>query len=96
MSAITLDSKFFKHYKGLYYYVVGESIHTETDERFVNYISLYATYAFPYGQMWSRPHDMFCGKIDDGRPRFVEVTKDKMPDDVLFDFEEYASKRRMI
>ncbi|MER2456349.1 DUF1653 domain-containing protein [Bacillus subtilis] len=46
----------FKHYKGGLYKVIGEVIHTETEEKLVTYEDM-------DGILWARPKDMFFGKI---------------------------------
>ncbi|MBJ3805114.1 DUF1653 domain-containing protein [Bacillus subtilis] len=46
----------FKHYKGGIYKVIGEAIHTETEEKLV-------TYEDHDGVLWARPKDMFLGKV---------------------------------
>jgi hypothetical protein len=61
-----------QHRNGNYYYVLNQSMHTETNEMLVNYISLYETSKFPFGTVWSRPHKMW-NEIVEGRPRFVHV-----------------------
>ncbi|HWT40755.1 MAG TPA: DUF1653 domain-containing protein [Dongiaceae bacterium] len=50
---------------------MGEGIHTETEEKFIVYKSLYAPYT-----IWVRPYDMFFETvIIDGQtiPRFAKV-----------------------
>ncbi|MED4799010.1 DUF1653 domain-containing protein [Bacillus atrophaeus] len=46
----------YKHYKGGLYKVIGESIHTETEEKLVTYEDM-------NGTLWARPKDMFFGKV---------------------------------
>ncbi|AWD89935.1 DUF1653 domain-containing protein [Bacillus sp. EKM601B] len=46
----------FRHYKGGLYKVIGEVIHTETEEKLV-------TYEDQYGVLWARPKEMFFGKV---------------------------------
>ena len=61
----------YRHYKGNEYEVIGEGIHTETEEKFIVYKSLYAPYT-----IWVRPYDMFFETvIIDGQtiPRFAKV-----------------------
>jgi len=65
MSALV--GKFFRHYKGKYYYVYNISTHTETNEKLVNYINL----ELPINN-WSRPLLMWNDLVD-GRPRFTQV-----------------------
>jgi hypothetical protein len=74
----SLVGKFFRHYKGKYYYVNSVSIHTESEEKLVNYYSLYANGKYEFGQMWSRPLTMWNESVD-GKDRFTEVDKDDVP-----------------
>ena len=62
----------YRHYKGNEYEVIGEGIHTETEEKLVIYKSPYAPYT-----IWVRPFDMFFEPVTvDGQivPRFAKVT----------------------
>ena len=61
-----LTGKFFRHYKGGIYYVLNLSIHTETNEILVNYISLND------GEHWSRPLTMWSKNVY-SLPRFEEI-----------------------
>ncbi|WP_328700202.1 DUF1653 domain-containing protein [Bacillus velezensis] len=59
----------FRHYKGGLYKVIGEVIHTETEEKLVTYEDQYAV-------LWARPKEMFFGKvIVDGKEikRFTKI-----------------------
>lgn len=59
----------FRHYKGGLYKVIGEVIHTETEEKLVTYEDQYAV-------LWARPKEMFFGKvIIDGKEakRFTKI-----------------------
>jgi hypothetical protein len=61
----------YRHYKGNEYEVIGEGIHTETEERFVVYKSLHEPFS-----IWIRPFDMFFEPVlVDGQnvPRFAKV-----------------------
>lgn len=61
----------YKHYKGKEYEVIGEAVHTETEERLVVYKALYAPYA-----LWVRPYGMFFETVTvDGQtiPRFLRA-----------------------
>lgn len=61
----------YRHYKGNEYEVIGEGAHTETEEKFVVYKSLYEPYT-----IWVRPFDMFFEPVEiDGEkiPRFAKV-----------------------
>ncbi|MEH7552884.1 DUF1653 domain-containing protein [Bacillus altitudinis] len=46
----------FKHYKGGTYKLVGEAIHTETEEELAVYYDM-------DGVVWARPKEMFFGKV---------------------------------
>ncbi len=62
----------YTHYKGNRYEVIGEAIHTETQEPMVLYKALYKG-NFPEGTIWARPLEMFSEiVIKDGKavPRF--------------------------
>ncbi|MGG1363536.1 DUF1653 domain-containing protein [Bacillus velezensis] len=59
----------FRHYKGGLYKVIGEVIHTETEEKLV-------TYEDQDGVLWARPKEMFFGKVVvDGKEikRFTKI-----------------------
>ncbi|MGP3749674.1 DUF1653 domain-containing protein [Bacillus sp. SG20033] len=59
----------FKHYKGGLYKVIGEAIHTETEEKLVTYEDM-------DGILWARPKEMFFEKIVvDGKEvnRFTKI-----------------------
>lgn len=59
----------FRHYKGGLYKVIGEAIHTETEEKLV-------IYEDHDGVLWARPKEMFFGKvIIDGKEikRFTKI-----------------------
>lgn len=61
----------YRHYKGNEYEVIGEGTHTETEEKFVVYKSLYEPHT-----IWLRPFDMFFEPVEiDGQkiPRFAKV-----------------------
>lgn len=49
--------KVYRHYKGGIYNVVGQAIHTETDERLVIYEDV-------RGVMWARPATMFHEHVE--------------------------------
>ena len=86
MSAATkYMGKFWRHYKGKYYYSYNVAIHTESMERLVVYRSLYADDINPFGQMWTRPESMWSepSPVDTARPRFEEIARDDLPQDVL-------------
>ncbi|NQU99785.1 MAG: DUF1653 domain-containing protein [Parcubacteria group bacterium] len=53
----------YKHYKGRYYQVIGEAIHSETLEKLVIYKALYNSKNFGKNSIWVRPKKMFLEKI---------------------------------
>ncbi len=55
----------YRHFKNKYYLVVGEALHSETDEKYVVYKQLYGE-----GLVYIRPYDMFLSEVD----------RDKYPD----------------
>lgn len=66
----------YEHYKGNRYEVVGEAIHTETQEPMVLYKALYKG-NFPEGTIWARPMAMFKESVTvEGRlvPRFRKLS----------------------
>ncbi len=61
----------YRHYKGNKYEVLGEGIHTETEERLIIYKALYEPFT-----IWVRPYDMFFETVTiDGQeiPRFSKL-----------------------
>lgn len=61
----------YRHYKGNEYEVIGEGVHTETEEKLVIYKSLYEPYT-----IWARPFAMFFESVViEGVeiPRFTKV-----------------------
>lgn len=48
----------YQHYKGNEYEVIGEGIHTETEERLIIYKSLYEPFT-----IWVRPYAMFFESV---------------------------------
>ena len=63
----SLVGKYFLHYKGKYYYVLNISIHTESNEKLVNYINLYG-----HINCSSRPITMWNESVND-KLRFTEI-----------------------
>ena len=62
----------YRHYKGNEYEVIGEGVHTETEERFVVYRGLYKPYT-----IWLRPYDMFFSSAiinNEEVPRFTKLS----------------------
>jgi len=86
---MSIVNKFFKHRNGNFYYVLNQSIHTETGESLVNYISLYATEKYPFGTIWSRPYKMW-NEIVEGSPRFVEKSP---PTEIMEKFVKHITKK---
>ena len=59
----------YRHFKGREYYVIGVATHSETEESFVVYQSLYGRQ-----RLWVRPYPLFFGTVSvNGQltPRFV-------------------------
>ena len=56
----------YRHFKNKYYLVVGEALHSETDEKFVVYKQLYGE-----GLLYIRPYDMFLSEVD--RNKYPDV-----------------------
>lgn len=71
----------YRHFKGKYYLVLGLARHSETEEKFVVYVSLYVGEG---PRMFVRPLDMFLEKtiVRNGKkqPRFVYIGPE-MPSD---------------
>ena len=63
----------YRHYKGGLYRLIGEGIHTESNEELVFYMSVET------GKLYARPFDMFYGTVnlDNGSvvPRFYELNE---------------------
>jgi len=53
----------YEHYKGKKYEVIGVWIHTETNEEYVVYRSLYASDDYPIWSIRLRPKTMFLESI---------------------------------
>ena len=71
--------KYYRHFKGGYYRLIGIAKDSETQEEKVVYQALYGD-----GQMWVRPKEMFFEKVErDGKvmERFEEVGVDEIPVD---------------
>jgi hypothetical protein len=76
MSKIKLGK--YKHYKGKYYRVICEAIHSETLEIFIIYKALYHSKKFGKNSIWIRPKKMFLEKVEiNGKkvPRFKLINK---------------------
>lgn len=64
--------KYYRHFKGGVYRLIGIAKDSETQEEMVVYQAMYGE-----RQMWVRPAKMFFGKVEkDGREtdRFEEIT----------------------
>ena len=69
--------KYYRHFKGNLYRLIGIAKDSETLEELVVYQALYGDH-----QLWVRPADMFFGKVErDGKvmPRFEEISKEDLP-----------------
>lgn len=69
--------KYYRHFKGGYYRLIGIAKDSENQEEMVVYQALYDS-----GQMWVRPKEMFFEKVErDGRvmDRFEEVGINDIP-----------------
>jgi len=70
-----IQNGIYEHYKGNRYEVVGEAIHTETQEPMVIYKALYKG-NFPEGTLWARPLAMFKENVTINGvsvPRFKKI-----------------------
>ena len=74
----------YRHFKNKYYLVVGEALHSETDEKYVVYKQLYGE-----GLLYIRPYDMFLSEVD--REKYPDVKQKyrfecvNEPEDEAFD-----------
>lgn len=62
----------YRHYKGGLYNVIGNAVHTETEEPLVIY--------HPLGEpskMWARPEVMWNDDIDENTKRFTSIVQSK-------------------
>ena len=67
--------KYYRHFKGNLYRLIGIAKDSETLEDLVVYQALYGEH-----QMWVRPADMFFGKVErDGKvmKRFEEISEEE-------------------
>ena len=68
-------SKYYRHFKGNIYRLVGIAKDSETLEKRVVYQAMYGD-----GDLWVRPYDMFFGKVErDGRvmDRFSPISEEE-------------------
>lgn len=55
----------YRHYKGRWYFVIGQSTHSETREEFVTYFPLY----LDSPRLFIRPKAMFLEKLEPGKAK---------------------------
>lgn len=60
----------YRHFKGMYYYVLDVATHSETGEKLVVYQKLYDD-----RDLYVRPLDMFCSDVD--RNKYPDVKQQK-------------------
>lgn len=60
----------YRHFKGMYYYVLDMATHSETGEKLVVYQKLYDE-----RDMYVRPLEMFCSDVD--RDKYPDVKQQK-------------------
>lgn len=60
----------YRHFKGMYYYVLDVATHSETGEKLVVYQKLYDE-----RDMYVRPLEMFCSDVD--RDKYPDVKQQK-------------------
>ena len=66
----------YQHYKGGTYELIGEAMHSETQEPLVVYKQLYETTDYPKGTLWARPKKMFYEDVNvngETTPRFRKL-----------------------
>ena len=71
-----MEERYFIHFKGGLYKMLGTACHSESLEKVVVYQALYGS-----NEIWVRPLDMFFDKIILNGvlvDRFKEITKDEM------------------
>ena len=71
-----MEERYFIHFKGGLYKMLGTACHSESLEKVVVYQALYGS-----NKIWVRPLDMFFDKIILNGvlvDRFKEITKDEM------------------
>ena len=54
----------YRHYKGKFYEVIGEAVHSETSEEMVIYRALYEDIAFGKNAVFVRPKGIFLKKVE--------------------------------
>ena len=60
----------YRHFKGMYYYVLDVATHSETGEKLVVYQKLYGG-----RDLYVRPLEMFCSDVDKVKYRDVKQEK---------------------
>ena len=60
----------YRHFKGMYYYVLDVATHSETGEKLVVYQKLYDD-----RDLYVRPLEMFCSDVD--RDKYPDVKQQK-------------------
>ena len=60
----------YRHFKGMYYYVLDVATHSETSEQFVVYQKLY-----DQRYLYVRPLDMFLSDVDHKKYPDIEQTE---------------------
>lgn len=60
----------YRHFKGMYYYVLDVATHSETGEKLVVYQKLYDE-----RDLYVRPLEMFCSDVD--RDKYPDVKQQK-------------------
>lgn len=63
-----LPGRYYRHFRGNLYKVIGIAIHTETEEKMVVYQAQYGKYG-----LFVRPYHMFAEEID--REQYPEATQ---------------------
>ena len=72
---MTMD-KYYRHFKGGVYRLLGIAKDSETQEEMVVYQAIYGEH-----QLWVRPKEMFFGKVErDGKvfERFTEIGPEEL------------------
>ena len=75
-----LTPRYYRHFKGNFYYLVEVATHSETLEPMVVYRALYGE-----RKLWVRPASMWTEIVDKPEyhgPRFVAVDEKDVPEDV--------------
>ena len=54
----------YRHYKGKFYEVIGEAVHSETSEEMVIYRALYEDIAFGKNAVFVRTKEIFLEKVE--------------------------------